>query len=273
MVKLKERVINFIKCEGALNDFVIIDGRFNALEEVEKVGRYILDRRASVGGDSLLYLEESKNATIKMRVLEKDGSESAMCGNGARCVGVYFDRFFNMKNITIETLSGIKSVKKIGENYFEVSMGPMQTLEPFVKGCFEEKVVQMKLFGLDFYIVNSSEPHAVTFVKNIKRCPKRVGIKVARLFEVFPKGINVDFVEKAGKNEIKIRTVERGIYDETYACGTGAVASAFVFHEFLSQSTDIIVHALGGTLTVKLSDAQNYLSGPAHFVFEGKMEI
>ncbi|BAL80874.1 diaminopimelate epimerase [Caldisericum exile] len=269
----KGKILEFYKFEGALNDFVIIDGRSNKLEYPLEVARMLLDRHASIGGDSLLYLEESNVADIKMRVLEKDGSESQMCGNGARCVGLYFDKFFGKRSIKIETLSGLKEVKKVADGRFVVSMGPVQKLGNFVIGFKEDYQTTLDLFSLKLYIVNSSEPHAVIPMMNINKIPKAKGVKIAKNFKLFPYGINVDFIEIVNKNTIKIRTIERGVYEETLACGTGAVASAYVLHEFFGGNNVISVKALGGDLTVIIKESENLLEGDARFVFKGEIEL
>lgn len=268
-----EKPLNFFKFEGTLNDFVVIDGRENPISHPEELSKKLLDRRASIGGDSLLYLEESKVADIKMRIFEKDGSESEMCGNGARCIGLYFDKFYQKQDILIETKAGIKKVIKVNENIFRVSMGKMKTLGKFVKNNANKTSMIHELFGLKLYIVNSSEPHAVIPVKSVKNIPKTKGIRIAKYFNLFPLGINVDFIEIMGSNEIKLRTVERGIYEETFACGTGAVASAFVLNKFFKGKNEVLVHARGGDLKVKITPSGNYLEGEARFVFKGVLEI
>ncbi|MCI4462848.1 MAG: diaminopimelate epimerase [Caldisericum sp.] len=270
---LSGKHLKFYKFEGTLNDFVVIDGRENSIEHPEELSKILLDRHASIGGDSLLYLEESKIADIKMRVLEKDGSESEMCGNGARCIGLYFSKFFNRNSIKIETKAGIKVVKKVDDNVFSVSMGTMGKIDKFVKGLPTGNSHIIELFGLKLYIVNSSEPHAVIPLKNIKRIPKNKALKIAKNFTLFPFGINVDFIEIVNKSTIKMRTIERGVYEETLACGTGAVASSYVFNKFLNGESVVLVKALGGDLKVKITDDGNYLEGKANFVFKGEIEI
>ncbi|MGC9171570.1 diaminopimelate epimerase [Caldisericum sp.] len=269
----KGKILKFYKFEGALNDFIVIDGRFNKLENPEEYAKLLLDRHASIGGDSLLYLEESDVADIKMRVLEKDGSESQMCGNGARCIGLYFERFYGIGNITIETLAGVKKVKKVSENRFVVSMGPMQKLGNFVNGPRNEYELIHELFSFKIFVVNSSEPHAVIPLKSIKRIPKEKGLKISKNFKLFPYGINVNFIEILNEETIKIRTIERGVYEETLACGTGAVASAYVFNKFLGGKDIVHVKALGGELKVELGKNENYLEGEAHYVFKGDIEL
>lgn len=262
-------MLKFYKFECAGNDFVVIDRRFNEIENLGETASKILDRRFSVGGDSLLVLENSEVATVKMRIIEKDKSESSMCGNGLRCIGLYFDRFFNKLNITVETLSGIKQVNKIKDNYFEANLGKMLPLDDFVKSSSGSIFLKINLYGLDLHIVNSSEPHAIIFSDQINRIQKTKALKIIKNAEIFPKGINVDFVKIIDKNTITIRTIERGVLEETLSCGTGAVASAYIFNRVSGGSDIVTVHTRGGTLNVKLRESGNLLSGPARLVFEG----
>jgi len=270
---LKGRLLKFYKFEGAGNDFIIIDGRFEKLTNPLEIAKKLLDRHYSVGADTLLYLEESSIATIKMRVLEKDGSESSMCGNGARCVGLYFDKFFNIKNISIETLSNVKYVNKINENIFEVNMGRILPLGTFFSNKVDSEITKINILNFEVFLINSSEPHAVIFTENIERIPKNKAIKVAKNRNLFPFGINVNFVKVEDSNTIKIRTIERGIFEETLACGTGAVASAYVFHKIKNGADEVNVKARGGNLKVNIKKDGNYLIGPARFVFKGEIEI
>jgi diaminopimelate epimerase len=272
--KSKEKTLKFYKFEGTGNDFVIIDSRFNEpLENPSLLGKMLLDRHFSIGGDSLLYLEESKTVDIKMRVFEIDGTESSMCGNGARCIGAYLDKFFNKDECKIETLAGIKHVKKLGENEFELFIGKMQKLGKFVKDNKEKTELRVDLFGLEMFVVNSSEPHAVIITDNIKKIPVKKAIKIAKYKSVFPYGINVNFVEIESSSTFYVRTVERGIYGETLACGTGTVSSAYVLNRNFNSENVLTAKAKGGELKVRLTEKGNYLSGQAKFVFAGETTL
>ena len=274
MEKSKEKTLKFYKFEGAGNDFVIIDSRFNEpLENPSLLSKMLLDRHFGIGGDSLLYLEESKTADIKMRVIEIDGTESSMCGNGARCIGAYLSKFFNKDECKIETLAGIKHVKKLGENEFELFMGKMQKLGKFVKDNKEKTELKFDLFGLEMFVVNSSEPHAVIITDNIKKIPVKKAIKIAKYKNMFPYGINVNFVEIESSSTFYVRTVERGIYGETLACGTGTVSSAYVLNRNFNSENVLTAKAKGGELKVRLTEKGNYLSGPAKFVFAGETTL
>lgn len=274
MEKSKEKTLKFYKFEGTGNDFIIIDSRLNEpLENPDLLGKILLDRHFGVGGDSLLYLEESKNADIKMRVIEIDGTESSMCGNGARCVGAYLSKFFNKDECKIETLAGIKNVKKAGENEFELFMGKMQELGKFLRYSKDETELKVNLFGLEMYVVNSSEPHAVIITDNIKKIPINKAIKIAKYKNMFPYGINVNFVEIESPSLFYIRTIERGIYGETLACGTGTVASAYVLNKHFNGKNFLTATTKGGKLKVRITQNGNYLSGPARFIFWGEIQL
>ncbi len=258
-------ILEFDKFQGAGNDFIIIDGRDFPLENPNDLAKVICTRHFSVGADDLLYLENSKIADIKMRICEPDGSEASMCGNGVRCVASYIRKKENKNPVYVETLAGIKEISFKNEKYI-VDFGSMQRVGSFVKPESNEEMLKIKLHDRVFYVVSAGEPHAVTLVKNIEEIHIENSIEVAREWNIFPYGINVDFVEIKGKY-IKVRTFERGVWGETLACGTGAVSSAFIAREFLHK--DIIpVKMKGGNLDVIFKKDKIFLSGDAEFVYK-----
>jgi diaminopimelate epimerase len=260
--------IRFEKFQGAGNDFVIIDGREFPVEDPHTLARIICKRHFSVGADDLLYLEDSASADIKMRICEPDGSEASMCGNGIRCVAAYIMEKENKDAVKIETLSGVRTVVRENGQY-TVEMGEMQKIGKFLlppSGKLEEEI---DLFNRHFYVVYPGEPHAVTIVKSLGEIDIAESIAVARNFNIFPKGINVDYVELE-ENSIRVRTFERGVWSETFACGTGAVSSAFVARKFLKKE-EALVRMKGGNLIVRFKDDNIFLSGEAAFAFRGEL--
>jgi diaminopimelate epimerase len=260
----------FYKYQALGNDFVIVDGREFPLKSPLKFAKRVCDRRFSVGCDDLLYLEASKTANVKMRICEPDGSESSMCGNGIRCVALYLTDKGMPKIVSVETLGGVKVVEQVGKNRFKVDMGNMQKIGQFIFPPSERIVEERNLEIGHFYVVCPSEPHAVVIVPNVSEINISEAVEVSKKFDLFPYGINVDFLE-LGENAIKVRTFERGIWGETYACGTGAVASAFVASNFFGTPREINVKMKGGELTVSESAETIYLTGIASFVFKGEM--
>ena len=267
---MKEKMIAFEKYHGTGNDFIIIDGREFPLKDPLSTAKELCKRHFSIGANDVLYLEESSIADIKIRILEPDGTEADMCGNGVRCVGAYLSKE-GKEEATIETLSGIKKVSK-KDNLFTVDMGEMQSIEKFITPKQNKIMVNMKINEKTFYIVSSGEPHAVAFTHNLKQLDIiKEALPIAHNFEVFPKGINIDFIERQG-NDIKVRTFERGVWDETLACGTGAVASAFVAKYLFSIKNGIKVQMEGGELFVTFENKKSFLTGEAKFVYRGEIE-
>lgn len=266
---MKEKMITFEKYHGTGNDFIIIDGRKFPLKNPLSVAKELCKIHFSIGANDVLYLEESNIADIKMHVCEPDGTEADMCGNGVRCVGAYLLKEGN-EEVTIETLSGIKKVSK-KDNLFTVDMGEMQSIRKFIASGQNKIMENIKINEKTFYIVSSGEPHAVAFTRNLKQLDiEREALPIAHKFEVFPKGINVDFIEREG-NDIKVRTFERGVWNETLACGTGAVASAFVAKYLFSIKNGIKVQMKGGELFVTFENKKSFLTGEAKFVFRGEI--
>ena len=264
-------MITFEKYHGAGNDFIIIDGRKSPLKDPFAASMILCKRHFSIGADDLLYLEESVVADIKMRICEPDGTEASMCGNGIRCVASYLLKNSKTKSsVTIETLSGIKTVFKRGD-LFTVEMGEMQPIGKFISPYSNKLIIKKEINNRTYYIVSAGEPHIVTFVKDLDQLDiARNAFPIAHNFTMFPEGINVDFVEVKGDN-IYLRTFERGVWNETLACGTGAVSSAFVAKMILSRENEMKVQTMGGILTVSFKDKKAFLTGKAEFVFKGEI--
>ncbi len=273
MAEFKEKLkMKFEKYQGAGNDFIIVDGREEPLTDPLGVAKMVCKRRFSVGADDLLYLEGSEKADIKMHICEPDGTEASMCGNGVRCVAAYI-RYKENKNknvVKIETLSGIKTVV-YNNGLYTVNMGKMQKIGNFISPPSDKIEEEIDMLGMHFYIVSPGEPHAVTIVKNLGEVDINKSIAIARNFNIFPKGINVDYVELE-ENSIRVRTFERGVWAETFACGTGAVSSAFISKKFLHENS-IIVRMKGGNLNVEFKNDDVFLSGKANFVFTGEINL
>jgi diaminopimelate epimerase len=271
VVELSEKTtILFDKYEAAGNDFILVDGRKYPLKNPLSFAKQVCRRRFSVGADDVLYLEESNVADIKMRICEPDGSEASMCGNGIRCVAAYLDKSDGKSVVSIETLAGIYKVSK-KDNLFEVEFGTMHPLGNFVKPFTQEKILEKEFLGMKFYIVSPGEPHAVTIVEDIEKISIGRSIEIAKNFDIFPDGINVDYVQLCG-DHICVRTFERGVWGETFACGTGAVSSAFIARKLIEKNP-ICVKMKGGKLFVKFDRDKIFLLGEAQLVYNGKLEM
>lgn len=267
--------IKFVKMNGAGNDFIVIDNRENALKDfdISHFVRMVCRRGKSVGADGLMLLERSNLADFRMRYFNSDGSEGEMCGNGARCIA----RFANYLNVAgqhmrFETIAGIHEAVVVGEE--------VRIMFPDLK-VDEFKLFQRHDFGfgsVEYHFGTVGVPHVVIFRQDVESMRADLllnwGRKIRYALDVFPKGTNVNFVEVAGSSRIIVRTYERGVENETLACGTGSIASSIV--SFLIQAVEppVSVKMRGGELKVGFERHENefrnvYLQGDARIVAEG----
>jgi len=267
-------MLRFTKMNGAGNDFVLIDNRAGEIHLDRSQIARLCDRHRGIGADGILLLEKaSNNADFRMRYFNADGGEAEMCGNGARC----FARFANKvadarEKISFETPAGLIAAELTGD------LVRLQMTEP------TDLRLNVKLPMADenktIHFINSGVPHVVIAVSQIDDVDVRRAGSAIRHHEMFsPKGANVNFIEKHGPTRIVIRTYERGVEDETLACGTGVVASALVFAALEKVNGPVTIITRGGDeLQVGFEKTNNHfrsvtLTGPAEFVFEGTIEI
>lgn len=269
------KMLRFTKMNGAGNDFVMIDNRAGEVRlETDQIVR-ICDRHRGVGADGILLLEKGSNgADFRMRYYNRDGGEAEMCGNGARC----FARFANKvakapEKISFQTPAGLIRGELRGELVTLLMSEPKDVrLEMDLVANGQKEHV---------HFINSGVPHVVVPVSKVNDVDVRKRGEALRRHEKFsPAGANVNFIEKRGAKKISIRTYERGVEDETLACGTGVVASALIFAatEKVDGPIGITVRS-GSELSVDFKRAGDNqftnvtLTGPAEFAFEGTIEI
>jgi len=280
--------IKFFKYQACGNDFVIIDTEFSkkiAFKKRGELAKFFCDRHFGIGADDILYLEPSSNADIRLKIFEAQGPEADMCGNGIRCVAAYLCEKLNKSNLLVETNDGVKYIKKIGAKY-QVNMGKlrvkMRDMKKYSISMFPsdeillDKTIDFPEIGeIKVSIVNSSEPHCVIFMEDVdKEDIKKFGKNISENKKLFPYGINVNLVEVIGRNRLKIRTYERGVFYETLACGTGATASAAVasiLGKIKGNQIEVIVK--GGKIEIEITENDLYMTGPAMKVFEGIINI
>ncbi len=267
-------MLRFAKMNGAGNDFILIDNRPGDIHLERSQIAHLCDRHRGIGADGILLLEKAANhADFRMRYFNADGGEAEMCGNGARC----FARFANkvagaQPKISFETPAGVISAELVGD------LVTLRMTEP------TDLRLDIKLpvanGNKTFHFINSGVPHVVIPIPRIDDVDVRRDGSAIRSHKMFsPRGANVNFIDKRGSKKIAIRTYERGVEDETLACGTGIVASALIFAATENTNGPITVIARGGDeLQVGFEKIGNQfrdvtLTGPAEFVFEGTVEI
>ena len=265
--------IAFEKMSGTGNDFVIIDNRNSKipLEEQPGLARRVCRRKFSLGADGLILIEESAIADFSWKFYNADGSVAEMCGNGSRCAARFAHQHeIAGKKMKFETLAGIIEAEICGEN----DGVRVKMTKPF---DFKSGLsLRLDDTARSVSCVNTGVPHAVIFIDEEDIPIKKWGRKV-RFHELFePKGVNANFVKRLADGKLKVRTYERGVEDETMACGTGAVTSALIASLETGMKSPVEVLTSGGdTLTILFDlhegpGADNvYLQGPTRLICTG----
>ncbi|MFH1865554.1 MAG: diaminopimelate epimerase [Candidatus Eisenbacteria bacterium] len=259
---------------GAGNDFVVIDDRMNVVgNDARELAKQLCRRRLSVGADGLILIVPSTRGDFRMRYFNADGSEADMCGNGGRCAAKYaHEKGIAGTAMTFESRSGLHSARMLEGG--DVCLG-MAEPRALLMGN------HLLLIGVDrvLHRINTGVPHAVTEVENLDDFPVvEVGRLIRRHTGYMPEGTNADFIEVRGERTVALRTYERGVEDETLACGTGAVAAALISAALGKTKPPVAVLTRGGaTLTVDfyMSDlgfCNVTLSGNADIIYEGSLE-
>jgi diaminopimelate epimerase len=265
--------IPFVKMSGSGNDFILIDHRKPFLEESglkDFVGK-VCQRRISVGADGLILIEPSRKADFKWRFYNADGSEAEMCGHGGRCVA----RFANLKGIagpslSFETLAGIISARVNGKSVkLQMTKPHSFKLDQKISIEGEERVLST---------VNTGVPHAVIFVADLEGTDVfRMGRATRRHPHFAPAGTNANFVRLEDHSRLSIRTYERGVEDETLACGTGVVASALVAGFKGMVQSPVSVRTKGGEILTVHFEMEGgevkkvFFEGDVHIIYEAEM--
>lgn len=257
--------IHFFKYQGAGNDFILIDHSASPIKDIDyEWVKRICDRRFGVGGDGLMFLTSHPDYDFEMLYFNSDGRPGSMCGNGGRCI-VAFAKHLGI--IDKET------------NFLAVD-GPH-----YAKISADGNWVELQMIDIDTinrdgeaYVLNTGSPHYVARMENLATYDVYHEGKAIRNNETYKKeGINVNFVEDKG-DHLFVRTFERGVEDETYACGTGvtAVALSMALHKQQSGHLKTPVKVLGGDLSIEFDYngrqfTNVFLCGPAEKVFEGEL--
>lgn len=267
--------IEFTKMVASGNDFVVSQLSSWSVGQLKNLAVKICDRKYGVGADGLLVLEKSKLAGVRMRIFNADGSQAEMCGNGARCVAFYSLTKKVEGNISIETKAGIIE-SKVNTNNVRIKLTDPQDYKEGIPITINGRSIKINS-------INTGVPHAVIFVEGIENIDVTDIGKAVRYYESFlPAGTNVDFVEVIDSSNIKVRTYERGVEDETLACGTGSVAAAIVVSRMLpvtKQKNKINVRTQGGEVLKVYFDNDNgrignvWLEGKVETVYKGEWNV
>jgi diaminopimelate epimerase len=265
--------LHFYKYQGAGNDFIIIDDRsstiFNDVANQKKLIAFLCDRRFGIGADGLMLLREHQNYDFEMVYFNADGGESTMCGNGGRCLVAFaYDQSITGKEVQFIAVDGPHHAGVVASenesHWISLQMKDVEEIREMHEGLF----------------LDTGSPHYVKFCDDVTKVDVyHDGKQIRQMQEFGSGGTNVNFVQ-ISDNVLHIRTFERGVEDETLACGTGITAAAIAsyYSGKISHQEGVQVKARGGDLKVSFRTSPGlfsdvYLEGPAKMVFKGEISI
>lgn len=276
--------MKFTKMQGIGNDYIYINCFEEKVEDPAALSVRLSNRRFGIGSDGIILIKPSEKADCEMDIYNADGSRAMMCGNGIRCVGKYvYDRGICKKNpLRVDTQSGVKTLYLHVENdavqTVRVDMGapilaPAEIPVQLPGECAVN--VPYTVNGKEEHItcVSMGNPHCVLFVDDVDALDLE---KIGPAFEnapIFPQRVNTEFIQIISEKEVKMRVWERGS-GETWACGTGACASAVACALNGKTGRQVRLHLRGGDLTVQWDEQTGsvFMEGPAAFVFDGTVD-
>jgi len=267
-------MLRFAKMNGAGNDFVVVDNRNEQLKLSAQQVKLLCDRHRGVGADGVLLVEPaSAEGDFRMRYYNSDGGEAEMCANGARCFARFASRVSGgREEMRFETPAGMIRAELRGENV------KLELSEP--KDMVLNRTLEIEKRKLPVHSINAGVPHVVAFVDDLETTPVRDwGAKIRYHGAFHPKGTNANFVKQLEPGRIAVRTYERGVEDETLACGTGVAASGLIYSALNDLESPVQVLVRGGDwLELGFRKTASgfeevTLEGPADFVFEGTIDI
>lgn len=284
--------MKFTKMHGCGNDYVYVDCTKEVIPDIAATAVRVSDRHFGIGSDGLILIKSSEVADFEMDMYNADGSRGKMCGNGIRCVAkyVYDHGLTNKTEITVDTQAGIKTlqltvcdgkVSKVRVDMGEPVLIPQEIpVKASVLGLADDR--REAIVAQPFTVANSSyditcvsmgNPHCITFIdEDVRSFPLEAIGPLFEKHELFPEGVNTEFVNIIDKEHLRMRVWERGS-GETLACGTGAcaVAVASYLNGFTGRKVD--VELMGGHLEIVYDAATNhvFMTGPATEVFSGEI--
>lgn len=255
--------VYFEKYQATGNDFVMIDNRDkNFPKKNIKLIAQLCHRKYGIGADGLILIEEAKDANFAMVYFNADGAPGSFCGNGSRAAARYAESLGMIENKgVLMAFDGLHKIE-IDKDVIKIGMADVQNGRIVLNGTF----------------IDTGSPHYVEETENVESLNVFKEGKILRMHDQFqPGGSNINFVQRINENQIKVRTFERGVENETLSCGTGVTASALTTRSSLGHH-QVEVETLGGILQLKFdSTASGYcnisLIGPAKKVFSGELEI
>ncbi len=257
--------INFSKYNGAGNDFILIDDRKNFIVDNKSIISYLCDRHFGVGADGLIILKESNSCDFEILHYTSDGNLGSLCGNGSRCAVLFaYNKNIIGRKTVFKAFDGIHSAEILDDELIKMEMNVNSDIVSNSYGTW----------------LDTGSPHLVIEKDNIDKLDVNNEGRLIRYNDFYKKeGVNVNFIEKISDDQFKIRTYERGVENETLACGTGSTASAICMN-FLgrTKSGKITMKCRGGDLNVQFNSSNNgfeeiNITGPAKLVFDGKIKV
>jgi diaminopimelate epimerase len=267
-VSLLPAVIPFVKASACGNDFLLIDGESveggNVPADLTALTRRMCDRHEGVGADGIEWMYPHVSANVEIRLINADGSEAEISGNGTRCVAAHICAEHGKEKITIQTGAGLKTCVLTGrsecEYEFEVEMGEA-VVEP-------ELALNLGTGEVRGIPVSMGNPHYVVFVNEFAESWRDEAAAIQRASK-FKHGVNVEVVIVDGRHDVRARFLERGV-GETQSSGTGSCASAVAAMATGRAESPVRVHAPGGTQAVRREGNRVFLRGAARLVCRGE---
>lgn len=276
--------MEFTKMHGLGNDFILIDNRSGQVKDAGALAAKLCARRLNIGADGLVLVENSETADIRMRILNADGSEAEMCGNGIRCFArfVYDEGIVRKEEFTVETLAGTMIPAMIVENGvvmgIRVNMGSPDFTAAHVPMASKDggtllREISAANRNVTVSSVRMGVPHTVVFVEegNVAWEDFDRLAPAIEQHEIYPQNTNVNFAQITGENRVRVRTWERGA-GPTLACGTGSCAVACVMKALNRGGERIVIELQAGELVIERDGETVYMTGPAAYVMRGRTE-
>lgn len=272
--------MNFHKIQGTGNDFIVLDN-MEARIPIDRLGqlaRYLCRRRVSLGADALMVLDAPEGGgDFQMRFYNADGSLGEMCGNGARCIARYaYERGQAGERMKFETGAGLVEAWRLSERQYKVRLNRPERVEMAVFIDVRGQRVECDYIELG----RPGLPHAVVYREGLDRADEddlRETARVIRHHPRFPKGVNVNFCQILGPDDVAVKTFERGVEDFTLACGTGSASVALALSERGRTGRDRVrIQSAGGELFIEMRDGEDggrelYLIGTTNIVTKGEI--